>query len=294
MRRLSRIEFVSPVPRRSTVPVVALAAALAAPGPQTRLTACPPTGNATLAIAVPSPGAGMRPADQAEAATAPPPATDTTDANAVRMVAHDGPTLMFPLPEDPDRPVLVLDDRLGERMRTMAARSRLWARALETLRRERFPVIVGSITQVEDLLPELARYRLDRAGAVWIFTRGGAGPVAAAVTLNLPKLVIRNRITSGDPEQLRRMLEFHLAHEIYGHLLPVVRSRKLDHPCSADPRTTAPAPEQLRSCVMKREREILVDLGYEPRDAYTWDYWTDRIERLGTRESGDGDSGLRR
>lgn len=205
-------------------------------------------------------------------------AHDTTDAADVRTVPLEDPTLTFPTPEDPDRPVMVLDDGLEDRMRAMADRSPRWAAALGTLRRERFPVLVGSITQVEAILPELERYRFDGMGATWIFADDGDRPVAAAVTLNLPKLVIRNRLTGGDAEQLRRMLELHLAHEIYGHLLPIVRSRELDHPCAADPDPAAPVAVQLASCVMERESEILRDLGYEPREAYHWHFWDERIE----------------
>lgn len=221
---------------------------------------------------------------------------DTTDAADVRTVPLEGPTLTFPTPEDPDRPVMVLDESLEDRMRAMADRSPRWTAALGTVRRERFPVLVGSITQVEAVLPELERYRFDGAGATWIFTDDRDRPVAAAVTLNLPKLVIRNRLTGGDAEQLRRMLELHLAHEIYGHLLPIVRSGELDHPCAADPDPAASAAAQRASCVMERESEILRDLGYEPRESYHWQFWEEQIERRssgGDTTAGVGDGGTR-
>lgn len=212
-------------------------------------------------------------------------APDTTDAGDVRTLTLEGDRITFPAPERPDRPLMVLDPRLAERIRGMALRSPKWAEALAALRRERFPVLVGSITQVETVLPVLERYRFDGAGAAWIFTDYGDRPVAAAVTLNLPKLVIRNRLTGGGTEHLRRMLELHLAHEIYGHLLPIVRSRDLAHPCAADPDPAASEAVQRASCVMERESEILRDLGYVPRASYQWHFWDEQIERLDPEES---------
>lgn len=243
------------------------------------------TGAASLLVPGAAEGAALPPVPTGPAtgttgAPGPGTARDTTDAGDVRIVSLEDPTLTFPAPEDPDRPVMVLDERLEDRIRAMADRSPRWTAALETLRRERFPVLVGSITQVEAVLPELERYRFDGAGATWIFTDDGDRPVAAAVTLNLPKLVIRNRITGGEAERLRRMVELHLAHELYGHLLPIVRSRELDHPCGDDPDPAAAAAVQLASCVMDRESEILRDLGYEPRESYQWQFWNERIERI--------------
>ncbi|MFW6193663.1 MAG: hypothetical protein ACOC83_09285, partial [Gemmatimonadota bacterium] len=216
------------------------------------------------------------------------PARDTTDAPDVRTVSLDDGTVTFPTPEDPDRPLVVLNRRLEDRIRDMAARSGTWADALRTLREHQFPVLVGSITEVEAEVPGLERYRFDGAGAAWFFADGRDRPVAAAVTINLPKLVIRNRVTGGDAEQMRRMLELHLAHELYGHVVPVVASGTLDHPCADDPDPSAPTREQLGSCVMQREKEVLLDLGYEVRGSYRWDFWGERIERLGPEESPGG------
>lgn len=210
---------------------------------------------------------------------------DTTDTGDVRTLTLEGDRITFPAPEEPDRPLMVLDPRLAERIGGMALRSPKWAEALAALRRERFPVLVGSITQVEEVLPGLRRYRFDGAGAAWLFADGRGRPVAAAVTLNLPKLVIRNRITGGETGHLRRMLELHLAHELYGHVLPVATSRDLGHPCADDPDPHAPPRVQRRSCVMEREAEILRDLGYVPRASYQWHFWDERIERLDPEES---------
>lgn len=249
-----------------------------------------------VTVAAPGPGAVDVPpphaASRAAALEARPAVSsaepDTTDASGARTIPLGNRTLTIPTPEDPDRPLMILNARLEERIRDMAHRSPKWARALEALRRERFTVLVGSITEVEAVLPELVRYRFDGAGAAWIFTDHADRPAAAAVTLNLPMLAIRNRITGGDARQLRRMVELHLAHEIYGHLVPVVRSGTVDHPCSDDPDPASPAAVQLQACVMERESEILTDLGYEPRDSYRWDFWSERIEGLESPESPGG------
>lgn len=268
MRRPFRPRLTPPARRSPRLSAAALIVVLAAPTSGALAEGSAPAGPAAGDAAATRPGAPL----------------DTTDASGVRAVPLDDGTLTFPAPEDPDRPLMVLNQRLEDRIRAMAARSEKWADALRTLREHQFPVLVGSITQVETVVPELERYRFDGAGAAWLFTDGRDRPAAAAVTINLPKLVIRNRITGGDAEQMRRILELHLAHELYGHVIPIVESGNLRHPCADDPDPRAPSWEQLRSCVMEREKEVMVDLGYEPRDSYHWHFWNERIEQPGSQE----------
>lgn len=208
-------------------------------------------------------------------------ADDTLDVHVTEIPRAAEEMLTFPTPDDPRRPLMVLDPRLENRIRTMAARSLEFSEALETLRDHRFPLLVGSIAQVEEVLPELRRYRFDGAGAAWIFSDRLGRPVAAAVTLNLPKIIIRNRVLGEDPGRLRRMIDLHLAHEIFAHLTPVVATGDLDHPCRFDPDPNAPPAVQRRSCVMRREAEVLADLGYEPRESYLWDYWEEELDPSG-------------
>lgn len=210
-----------------------------------------------------------------------PTASDTVEAHIVELARTRPATVEFPEPTNPDRPVMVLDERLEERIAAMGARSEKWAQGLETIRKHRFPVLVGSIVQVEEEIPFLERFRYDGWGAAWIFSDDDGRPAAAAVMINLPKLIIRNRVTGGDDTQLARMLEMHLAHELYGHVVPLVASGDMDHPCRFDPDPDAPPTVQMEACVMERERELLADLGYEPRQSYTWDYWNEEIIRPG-------------
>jgi hypothetical protein len=172
---------------------------------------------------------------------------------------------------------MVLDARLQQRIRSMAERSALWRDAMRTIRNRRFPVLVGSIVQVEDRLPALERFRYDGAAGVWIFIGDEGRAAAAAVMVNLPMLVIRNRVLENDDASLEQMLELHLAHEIYGHLVPVVESRDPAHPCAFDPDPNAPSAEQRQSCVLRRESRLLEELGYEPREGYLWNYWEDAL-----------------
>lgn len=209
------------------------------------------------------------------------PSGDTVEHHARRISTAAAETLTFPTGDDPRRPLMVLDQRLEDRIRAMAARSTKFSHALETLRDHRFPVLVGSIVQVEEKLPELREYGFDGAGAAWIFSDSLGRPAAAAVTVNLPKLVIRNRLLGGDPARLHRMIDLHLAHEIYAHLVPIVATGDPDHPCRFDPDPQAPPDVQLESCVMRREAEILSELGYEPRESYRWDFWEEKIDPAG-------------
>lgn len=202
---------------------------------------------------------------------------DTLEITDVSRRRPTGLVVSFPEPEDLDRPLMVLDPRLEDRILSMAQRSPLWRQALLAIREQRFPVLVGSIVQVEERLPALRRLRFDGAAAVWLFTDPGGRAVAAAVTVNIPKLVIRNRILEGDGASLQRMLELHLAHEMYGHLVPVVESGDPNHPCGTDPARDAPPAAQVESCVMQRESRLLEDLGYHPRESYLWDYWGEPV-----------------
>lgn len=209
---------------------------------------------------------------------------DTVDVHFPQIVRAGETTATFPTSGDPDRPLVVLDPRLRERIVAMAERSTRWLEGLLTLRTRRFPVLVGTVVQLEEELPALKRYRYDGAAAAWIFSDVRGRPVAAAVAVNLPMLVVRNRALGGDRKRLDRMIELHLAHEIYGHVIPVAASADLTHPCASDPPPEAPSQLQAESCVMEREGEVLLQLGFEPRESYRWDYCEKVFEPVGKRE----------
>lgn len=253
------------------------------PDVRTRPSAAPLLG-IVLTAASAAPLAAGHPA--AHAPRVPATAPDTAEEGPGHVRSVDGEKLVFPLPASPDRPLMVLDSLLADRIESMARRSRKWREALRALRARRFPVLVGTVVQVERELPALEDYAFDGPAAAWIFSDDRDRPVAAAVTVNLPMLIIRSRILGDDGVRLRRMLELHLAHEIYGHLAPIVATGDPDHPCRLDPSPADPAAEQRRSCVMRRESQLLEELGYEPRDTYLWDYWEDRIERRGPGDAG--------
>lgn len=229
-----------------------------------------------LGAAEPPPG--VAPGGRPAAASATP---DTFRVILASARGPAAPVVSFPEPEDPGRPLMVLDADLEESIRSMAGRSPLWLEALRTIGRRRFPVLVGSVVQVEERLPALKRYRFNGAAAVWYFADRGGRAVAAAVMINLPKLAVRNMVTRGDEASLRRLVELHLAHEVYGHLLPVVESGDPAHPCARDPSEDDPPSAQMASCVMRRESRLLEDLGYEPRRSYLWNYWDEAIEGTG-------------
>ncbi len=207
-------------------------------------------------------------------------AADTVEVPPEEALLPKVMTANFPGPTDPERPLMVLDPRLEERIVAMAERSIRWLEGLLTFRAEQFPVLVGTIVQVEERLPALGRYRYDAAAGTWIFSDRHGRPVAAAVAINLPKLVLRNRVLGLGAASLHRMIELHLAHEIYGHLVPIVESGDLEHPCRFDPAPDASTPVQMESCVMNRESDLLADLGYQPREAYRWHFWEEAITPL--------------
>lgn len=214
------------------------------------------------------------------------PVADTVEETGRHLTRMQGGATVFPLPESPARPLLVLDPRLADRIADMERRSPKWRKALQGIREKEIPVLVGTIVQVEQWLPVLRQHAFDGAAATWIFSDEDGRPFGAAVAVNLPMLIVRSRVLEGDGVQLRRMLDVHLAHEIYGHLTPVVTSEDPDHPCRLDPDRSAPPGEQRRSCVMRRENQLMVELGYEPRDTYLWDYWDEWILRSDSADAG--------
>lgn len=234
------------------------------------------------------------PAGAAASAGPPRPATgpgaggpdDTVEVRPPAVLRPADDALTLPTSGDPDRPLVVLDPRLRERIVAMAERSTRWLAGLLTLRARRFPVLVGTITQLEEELPVLKRFRYDGAAATWIVADGNGRPAGAAVAVNLPMLVIRNRVVGGDGARLDRMVDLHLAHELYGHVVPVAASGNLEDACLADPDPDAPPDVQTSSCVMEREAELLQDLGYRPRRTYRWRYWDRVVEPLGEGEEG--------
>ena len=209
---------------------------------------------------------------------------DTVEVRPPAVLGPADGALALPTSGDPGRPLVVLDPRLRERIVAMAERSTRWLAGLLTLRARRFPVLVGTITQLEEELPVLQRFRYDGAAATWIVDDGSGRPAGAAVAVNLPMLVIRNRALGGDEARLARMVDLHLAHEIYGHVVPVAASGNLESACLADPDPGAPPDAQTGSCVMEREAELLRDLGYRPRGTYGWRYWDRVVEPAGEGE----------
>ncbi|MFW6078477.1 MAG: hypothetical protein ACODAE_02580 [Gemmatimonadota bacterium] len=160
--------------------------------------------------------------------------------------------------------VEVLDADLAERIESLSERSPTWRSAMAELRRGEFRVVVGDPAGVRAGVEVLSRYRTRHFGEV-IPLRDGRGGVTGAVVVvdveRVRRLVERSglpeRVVDGDVERI-------LIHELYGHVVPLARSRRLDGGCP-DPGPGEPA---LSSCAIRRENRIRAELGLEMRVAY--------------------------
>lgn len=163
-----------------------------------------------------------------------------------------------------DEALEVLDPFLAERMAGLAERSRSWRAALDTLRRSGFRVVVGRPDDLREEVSALARHRVRHFGEV-IPLRGGSGRivgVAVAIDVDRVRRLVEDaelpsRVVGADVDRI-------LIHEIYGHVVPLARTRRLSGGCP-DPAPGAPAAS---SCAIRRENRIRAELGLEPRTAY--------------------------
>jgi hypothetical protein len=173
----------------------------------------------------------------------------------------------------------VLHPYLASRLDSLEARSPHFAAALERLRSAPFPVLVGTPEQVAGVTPwgRLLSYRFRPARVgefAAVAASDGERVGAMYVSISLERLAARaarrGRSARGgtDPEELEAFFAEHvdavLIHEIWGHVVPIADSGRLDSHCE-DPH---PGQDPLGSCVMQRENDLRREMGLEPRTTY--------------------------
>ena len=161
-------------------------------------------------------------------------------------------------------PLSVANPLLADALRSVERRSPTWRAGLDSLAATGFEVLVGEPGQVGVLVPALARYEPQHLGEVIPLRRSDGVMYGVLVTVDVPKL----REMAARMGQPARVVEADaaliLVHEIYGHVVPLSRTRALADGCP-DP---APAEPALSSCAIVRENRIRAELGLPARDSY--------------------------
>lgn len=157
-----------------------------------------------------------------------------------------------------------LEPLFRERVLALAERSSTWRAALDTLETSDFRVVIGRPDQIRRRIPGMEYYHASHLGEV-IPRRGPEGDYSSAVIMiDLARLRAMWRLTGLPRTALLRDIDRILIHELYGHVVPLARTRELAGGCP-DPGPREPARS---SCAIVRENRVRAELGIEPRTAY--------------------------
>ena len=161
-------------------------------------------------------------------------------------------------------PLLVADGMLAERTRSLALRSASWAAGLDSLEATGFRVLVSLPEQAPRLVPALAGYEPQHLGEVIPLRDNEGALIGAVVTVDVAalermaaRLGAQAGVVASDAERI-------LIHEIYGHVVPLARTRRLADGCP-DPSPGEPA---TASCAIVRENLVRAELGLPARERY--------------------------
>jgi hypothetical protein len=169
----------------------------------------------------------------------------------------------LPVPEDIGS-VRVTDRLLAERVHSLQDRSPTWSAALDSLAGLRFQVLIGTPEQLGELVPSLSSYAGQHIGRMLPLGNRAGQLIGAAVLIDLAVMERMARAAGASRAMLEGDIDRILAHELYGHVLPLAIAGRPDRGC-ADPAPDEPA---VSSCSVRRENRIRAELGLPPRTTY--------------------------
>jgi hypothetical protein len=170
----------------------------------------------------------------------------------------------LPAPAATHGAVVVTDAMLAEGMAQLAAGSATWRAALDTLAAENFAVLVATPEEARRVFAEAALGGAGELGAVGVLRDAGGRIAGAVVLIDVPRLR-RLCLKANEPlATLQGDVQRLLIHELYGHVVPLARSRTEAGGCP-DPGPGEPAAS---SCAIVRENRIRAEMGLEPRRSY--------------------------
>ncbi len=174
-------------------------------------------------------------------------------------------------------PFQVSDSMLWARLDVLMRRSATLANAVEQLRARRFLTLIATSDQANEILRldcligPIAADVLSETG--YMAGTGEHDVVGAFIRIDVEKVraIARRRVAIEDradgvhvESMIARLIDDVLIHELWGHVVPVGESGDIRRRCS-DPR---PGEDPSRSCVMRRENRLRVELGLAPRASY--------------------------
>jgi hypothetical protein len=176
----------------------------------------------------------------------------------------------------------VLDGYLASRLASLEARAPSLGAALDSVRRGRLIVRLGTPEQTTRVEPwagaRLRPARLAQLVARFDTLTGAVHAIVVQVDLNA---IARHRLREIPPpaawfsraqRQARfdRVVDDILIHEVWGHLVPLVLAGSMSGAC----RDPVAGEADVNSCVLKRENALRTELGRELRRTYAMaDLW---------------------
>lgn len=170
--------------------------------------------------------------------------------------------------------IIILDRQIADAIQRLTTRSALFNTAWQEIRESNLPLIIGTPDQLQNLVPDPLAYQLlDRYGASAFAHDDMSGFVTSAVVSIDVAKIFSYGLERGNSLLARDALDIILIHEIYGHVAPVAKTRQIGSLCP-DPE---PGQPYANSCVGRREREVLIELGRRARSGYPLDLRAWRI-----------------
>jgi hypothetical protein len=153
---------------------------------------------------------------------------------------------------------------LAARSNDLSRRSPTWRAALDSIRATGFHVVIGTPADIRRAVPGLEHYRARHLGEVVPMRDGEGALIGAIVTIDLELVERLGKRAGLTRSEMECDVDRILVHEVYGHVLPLARTREIAGGCP-DPAAGEPAAS---SCAIVRENVIRAELGLDARVAY--------------------------
>lgn len=165
---------------------------------------------------------------------------------------------------DSSSKVRILDPQIESAIEGVIARSSAFAEAWREIENSGLLLLIGTPKQVRRWLNRDASNALGgHYGASMYFYDERGNVTSAVVVIDVAKIIYQG-MEFGGLTLVREALDVILVHEIYGHVAPIATALHINAIC-ADP---APGQAFSASCVGRRERKVLAELGYQRREGY--------------------------
>lgn len=163
----------------------------------------------------------------------------------------------------------VLNPEIGRHLQNLEERSPLLRVEMDSLRKLRLPVLIGSRDDIRSRVPNVMNFESENlflGYTAWFRGEGSDSISGAAIAIDLERISDFTKGRRDEEVQRAVLIETVLIHEVYGHLLSAGLSGSYKKRCR-DPQPGDRRPEWA-ACVMKRENRLRRDLGLPMRKTY--------------------------